>query len=75
MDLLDRCRASCDQRRVDLVILRLLQEKHGIGTHLRGLKHHHHKTVAPQMDDDILLIPTTRLDTDTIDPMSLEPNR
>ena len=75
MDLLDRCGASCDQPRVDLVILRLLQEKPGVGAHLCGLKHHDDKTVAPQTDDDLLLIPTTRLDPDPIDLMPLEPNR
>ena len=75
MNFLDRRRASRDQCGIDLVVLRPLQQKPRIGTHLCGLKHHDHKPIASQMGNDILLITTARLDADPADPMALEPSR
>ena len=67
VNLLGRRRAGRDQGGIDLVVLGLLQEEPGIGPHLRGLKHDHHKAVAAQMRDDLLLVAATRLDADPFD--------
>ena len=75
MDLFGRCGAGCDQAGIDLVVLRPLQEKLGIGPHLRGLQHYDDKTIAAKMGDDLLLVATACLDADPIDPLLPQPGR
>jgi hypothetical protein len=75
MDLLGRCRAGGDQRGVDLVILRPLQDEPGIGPHLRRLEHNHYETVTPQLRDHRLLIAAARLDPDPLDAPLPQPTR
>ena len=73
MDLLDRGGAGRDQGRIDLVVLGPLQLELRIGAHLCRLKHHHDKSLAPQLGDNDLLIAATRLNPDTLDPMASQP--
>jgi hypothetical protein len=65
---LDRCRAGRDQGGINPVVLRQLQVKLGIGSHLRRLEHDHDEPLAAQPGDDRLLIAATRLDADPSDP-------
>src|SRR6266852_7265200 len=69
MDLLGGRRTSCDQASVDLVVLCSLQVKHGIRSYLRGLEHDDHKTIAPKLADNCLLVAAARLDADSLDAM------
>lgn len=73
MDLLDGGRAGGNQGSIDLVVLRPLQVERGIGPHLRGLEHDHHKTILAQPDHDGLLIAAAGLNPDPVDPLSPQP--
>ena len=72
---LHRRGAGCDQSGIDLVVLGPLQVEFGIGPHLRRLEHHHHEPLAPQLDDDRLLIAAARLDPDALDPVPPQPRQ
>lgn len=69
------CGAERDQRCIDLVVLRRLQMKFGIGSHLRGLKHDDHEAVTTQLDNDLLLVSAARLDADPFDATPPQPGR
>src|SRR5450631_631881 len=75
MDLLGRGRAGSDQGRVDLVVLRPLQMKLGVGPYLRGLEHDDHEAIAAQPDNDLLLVAAARLDADPLDSALPQPSR
>ena len=75
MDLPHRRGAGCDQSRIDLVVLGPLHVELGIGPHLRRLKHHDHKPLAPQFGDDRLFVTATRLDADAFDAMLSQPRQ
>src|SRR5258708_36251270 len=75
VDLLARSSAGRDQGGIDLVVLGPLQVELGIGANLRGLKHHHDKSLAPQLGNNGLLIAAARLDADTLDTMPPKPVR
>jgi hypothetical protein len=73
VDRLDRGGAGRDQSRIDLVVLGPLQAELGIGAHLRRLKHHNDKSLAPQLDNNGLLVTATRLNADAFDAMPPQP--
>src|SRR6266545_2721650 len=75
VDFLDRRRASCDQGRVDLVVLGPLQDELGIGPHLRGLEHNDHEAIAAQLRHHGLLIAAARLNADPFDALAPQPGR
>ncbi len=73
VDLLGLSRARSDQGGIDLVVLRQLQPIFGVGPHLRRLEHDDQKAFPAKGGYDRLLVATTRLDADPVDPVLSQP--